>query len=211
MIPDGTVLEKPVGQNDKRRIAFVEAAERAFVEHGYAGTTMSSIAATVGGSKTTLWTYFPSKESLFEAVMDRLIDQYGQVLMTPIGPDLPLRTVLTNSATNILAAILSDPLIALMRLVTGEAGRFPELARIFHDRGHKRGRERMSLYFKAAMARGEMRKGDASRAASQFAAICQSGVYYQTLWGLIDAPTPQAVKADIEATVDSFMRAWAVD
>ena len=44
-----------------RRKAFVDAAREAFFAHGYAGTTMSSIASAVGGSKTTLWSYFPSK------------------------------------------------------------------------------------------------------------------------------------------------------
>ena len=57
----------------QRRKAFIDAAREAFFANGYAGTTMSSIASKVGGSKTTLWSYFPSKEELFEAVVDDIV------------------------------------------------------------------------------------------------------------------------------------------
>lgn len=49
----------------QRRKAFIDAARSAFFSQGYARTVMSSIASQVGGSKTTLWSYFPSKEELF--------------------------------------------------------------------------------------------------------------------------------------------------
>ncbi|MEY2927379.1 MAG: hypothetical protein RL367_1856 [Pseudomonadota bacterium] len=208
MIPDGTVFERSARNSDIRRQAFVKAAEHAFIESGYGGTTMSSIAAAVGGSKTTLWTYFRSKEALFEAVIDRLGEAYGAALMTPIATDQPLPEVLDRVATGMMTAVLSAPMIALMRLVTGEAGRFPELARIFHDRGPRRGRERLAAYFAAMMERGDMRRGDPNQAALQFGAMCQSGVYQQTLLGLIEKATPRQVRADIEAAITSFNRAW---
>src|SRR3546814_10314431 len=67
MIPVSTVSADDA--TAARRKAFVDAAREGFFANGYAGTTMSSIASTVGGSKTTLWSYFPSKEALFEAVV----------------------------------------------------------------------------------------------------------------------------------------------
>src|SRR3546814_10058628 len=45
-----------------RRKAYVDAGREAFLDAGFGATTMSSIAALVGGSKTTLWTYFPRSE-----------------------------------------------------------------------------------------------------------------------------------------------------
>src|SRR3546814_14826440 len=78
MIPVSTVSGDDAAA--LRRKAFVEAARKGFLANGYAGTTMSSIASAVGGSKTTLWTYFPSKEALFEAVVDDIVDYYGAAL-----------------------------------------------------------------------------------------------------------------------------------
>ncbi len=39
------------------------------MEDGFAAASMSSIASRVGGSKGTLYNYFPSKQQLFEAMI----------------------------------------------------------------------------------------------------------------------------------------------
>ena len=45
----------------------MSVAREVFFEHGYSATSMSAIAARLGGSKGTLYNYFRSKEELFEA------------------------------------------------------------------------------------------------------------------------------------------------
>jgi AcrR family transcriptional regulator len=54
----------------RKREAIVQVATRAFLENGYAATSMSAIADELGGSKATLWAHFSSKEELFAAVID---------------------------------------------------------------------------------------------------------------------------------------------
>src|SRR3546814_16063667 len=63
-----------------RRKAYVDAGREAFLDAGFGATTMSSIAALVGGSKTTLWPYFPSKKDRFEAWLAKV------VAVTPTRP-----------------------------------------------------------------------------------------------------------------------------
>ena len=43
----------------------IAVAREHFFEKGFEGASMSAIAAQLGGSKRTLWSYFPSKEELF--------------------------------------------------------------------------------------------------------------------------------------------------
>jgi TetR/AcrR family transcriptional repressor of mexJK operon len=143
-----------------RRQAFVDAARDAFFARGYGETTMSSIAAKVGGSKTTLWSYFPSKEELFAAVVDDIVTQFSQALTVDLPPDGPVEATLRQFATAMMATVLSPPVIALHRVVTGEAQRFPELGATFYQRGPKRGKERLGAYIAVAMADGRLRKGD---------------------------------------------------
>jgi TetR/AcrR family transcriptional regulator of autoinduction and epiphytic fitness len=52
------------------RRAILEAARRAFVERGYVGTTIRSIAAGAGVSPETVFATFGNKRSLLAAVMD---------------------------------------------------------------------------------------------------------------------------------------------
>jgi AcrR family transcriptional regulator len=52
------------------RRAILEAARRAFVERGYVGTTIRSIAAGAGVSPETVFATFGNNRSLLAAVMD---------------------------------------------------------------------------------------------------------------------------------------------
>src|SRR3546814_20768292 len=49
----------------QRRANLLEIARRSFFEKGYAATTMSGIAATLGGSRSALCSSFSFKEKLF--------------------------------------------------------------------------------------------------------------------------------------------------
>src|SRR3982751_1039953 len=102
MIPNSTPIDCPVAQ---RRKAFVGAAREAFFANGYAGTTMSSIAIAVGGSKTTLWSYFPSKDELFAAVLDDIVEHYGQALSVELPLEDDVEEVLLRFARALMETI----------------------------------------------------------------------------------------------------------
>jgi TetR/AcrR family transcriptional regulator, mexJK operon transcriptional repressor len=210
MILTGIAPDEKSSPSELRRQAFVDAARTGFFAAGYAGTTMSSIAAAVGGSKTTLWSYFRSKEELFIAVVDDIVDRYGSALSVEMLADWPPEDALRRFGNAMMATILSQPIIELHRLVTGEAGRFPELAALFYERGPKRGKDKLTVYLTAAMAQGKLRDGDPQVATRHFASMCQSGCYQHVILGFHGPPTPEQVADDVEAALQTFMRAWAV-
>ena len=122
MIPDSTTEARsaPDDAAAARRQAFVDAARELFFANGYAGTTMSAVAGKVGGSKTTLWSYFPSKEELFSAVADDLVEHYGAALQVELPVDEPVPEVLRRFGYVLISTLLSTPLLSLYRLVVGE-------------------------------------------------------------------------------------------
>lgn len=195
----------------QRRKAFIDAAREAFFANGYAGTTMSSIASKVGGSKTTLWSYFPSKEDLFAAIVDDIVEHYGQVLTLDLPVDRPVREVLRNFGNVLMTKLTSTPLLSLYRLVVGEADRFPHLAETFYDRGPRRGKARAAEWVAEKMARGELRMGNPMRAVQQFSGLCQSGIYQFAILGLPEGRDLDRVAAEVEDAVDTFYRAWKPD
>lgn len=73
-------------EQTRQRIA--ETALRLFAEHGYDAVTVNEIAEAAGVAKVTLFSYFPSKESL---VLDQIKDDYAAVVrnrpegMPPLG------------------------------------------------------------------------------------------------------------------------------
>ena len=52
-----------------RERAILDAALKIFAAQGYSGASMDAVAAEAGVTKPTLYSYFPSKESLFQAMM----------------------------------------------------------------------------------------------------------------------------------------------
>ncbi|MDG5489824.1 TetR/AcrR family transcriptional regulator [Sphingomonas sp. BGYR3] len=217
MVPTSTVFSAEPEDDaertsrDIKREAFVEAARESFLTRGYGATSMSSIAAAVGGSKTTLWSHFPSKEALFAAVVDQMVARYGRAMDVPLDPTEDIAESLRRYAAALMETVHSDPVIELHRLAIGNAGRFPELARTFYERGQARGKARLSVFLGGAMQMGKLRAGDPYVAARQFAGMLFHGSPQQHILSLTGAPSPAEIEAEIDLCVDSFMRAWKPD
>jgi len=68
------------GSGDRTRERVVKAALETFAEHGFAGTSMRDIARKARIRSASLYHYFPSKDSLYEAVQQRLSDEVREVI-----------------------------------------------------------------------------------------------------------------------------------
>jgi len=195
-----------------RRDAIVQVAAQYFIDHGYAGTTMSGIACALGGSKGTLWSYFPSKEELFVAVMDRLTKDFRDQISLILNPEHDLETALRRFCREFVAKVTSPEGIALYRLVASEANRFPEIGRIFHDRGPAVTQRELAGFLGKVMDSGLLRPHhEPIEAARQLIGLCLLGSRPNLLIGLYDLVTPEQINADVDRAMDIFMRAYAVD
>ena len=63
---------KPSIREENER-AIIAAAEAVFAEHGFRGATMAAIAARAGVPKPNVHYYFPTKETLYRAVVERVL------------------------------------------------------------------------------------------------------------------------------------------
>jgi TetR/AcrR family transcriptional regulator len=68
----------------------LDVAERLFAERGYAAVSVREIAGQVGLNQASIYNHFPSKQALYEAVLERglgplrdLLAQGGMSLLTP--------------------------------------------------------------------------------------------------------------------------------
>ena len=55
-------------RTEARREAILEIASQVFLEFGFERASMAEIVRRIGGSKSTIYGYYPSKEALFQAV-----------------------------------------------------------------------------------------------------------------------------------------------
>ena len=66
-------MTKEDGNLDTRQ-KILQVAERQFAAKGYVGAHLQSIAEEVGVQKTALYYYFPSKDALYGAVLERMLE-----------------------------------------------------------------------------------------------------------------------------------------
>jgi AcrR family transcriptional regulator len=75
-----------------RREAFTDAAQRLIQTKGYEQLSLQEVIDEVGASKGAFYHYFSSKETLLEAVIERMTDAALEV-MTPIANDRELTAI----------------------------------------------------------------------------------------------------------------------
>jgi TetR/AcrR family transcriptional repressor of mexJK operon len=198
------------GGKDERRDCIIKVAREAFAEDGYAGTSMSSIAARLGGSKGTLYSYFKSKEELFIAVVEKKCEKILNMLNeAEIESGGNLRATLTNFGEHFLELILSDESIATFRLATAECARFPEIGRAIYNSGVRQNFRRMTEFLAHAKEAGQLRSdADVNVAAEQFLDLCTAGIHRRRLWNITGTPTPEEIRTNIANAVSTFMRAF---
>ena len=67
-------------RNTERREKMVDAGQALFLRDGLRGATMEGIAREAGVAKATLYSYFPDKEAVFAAVVNRMIAELGAIV-----------------------------------------------------------------------------------------------------------------------------------
>ena len=110
----------------RKRDVILKAALAGFLEDGFAGSSVNRIAENAGVSIKTLYRHFDNKDDLFVAVIQTAC-KANQGADEPPWLDLPPLDGLTQAGSKHLAFVLSAEQLALYRVVTGEAQRFPEL------------------------------------------------------------------------------------
>lgn len=107
-----------------------------FLSQGYAITSMEAVANAAGVSKGTLYARYASKSDLFKAIVAERLKAWAELSSgMNLDQETRLEQRLLQRANAILDAIGITEVRAFDRLVSAEAGRFPELAREFYDHG----------------------------------------------------------------------------
>lgn len=127
---------------EKKRQAILAAALAEFLEHGFRGAGMDRIAARATASKVTVYAHFADKQALFLAVLTHAIaeaERSASPLTESLAESQDLASDLRAFAREHVSIVTQPHLISLRRMIIGEAGRFPELARTWHRNAPERG------------------------------------------------------------------------
>jgi hypothetical protein len=97
----------------------------------------------------------------------------------------------------------------LRRLVIGEAGRFPELGRLFYQRGPGRTIDALAAAFESLAARNQLRLDDPQLAAEHFNWLVMSiPLNRMMLCGDTERPDPAALDRYADAGAQAFLASY---
>lgn len=81
MSNEAPAAKEPKRERGKLRVAaLLDAGSALFAEKGYEATTMTEIAQRAGASIGSLYQFFPSKEALGEALVNRYVDRVAEMI-----------------------------------------------------------------------------------------------------------------------------------
>jgi AcrR family transcriptional regulator len=101
------------------------AAKDAFIENGFANTSMDDVALRASTTKRTVYNNYGSKERLLEAVIDHAIEMFEAAV--PALSDGPTSIELAKFCDIALQLVTWRAAIGLQRMVIAEGTNFPHL------------------------------------------------------------------------------------
>lgn len=198
-------------KSESRRQEIIDVAGEMFLRHGFSPVSISGIASETGITRVTLYNYFSTKEELFEAFVIEAgkhqvsaFYQSGEFEGGDIGDRLKVL------GTCYLELILDPGIIAIQRLIIGEAKRFPEMAKIFYERGPRNILLHMAKVLKREILQDHLRQCPPQALALHFMALCAEGMKDRCLWGIDPAPNVEQIKNAVDKAVQAFLLGYGL-
>ena len=187
----------------ERKEQIVGAAMRCFAERGFEGTTSRMLSRAAGVSEGLIFRHFPTKRSLYRAIIARRIAESPAGLM-PVeaagrGDD---RAVLSSIASALVERVGRDP--SFMRLLFFSALEGAPLARMFYQARVRRVRLFLSSYLERRMKEGALRRVDPVAAAGAYMGMVANYVQQKHLFRV--PVSPLATEDLVRTWVDLFLK-----
>src|SRR3546814_617402 len=166
-VESAAVMDRRTAQ----RSHILAIARRHFLARGYAATTMSAIAANVGGSKATLWNHFKSKDDLFAELVKTDTEGIHAEALVILDREGETFEILCTFAETYITAMSTPAALRLQRQAAAVIERIA-IGRLLNDRLVGVVETRLANFFATRMAMGALRRSDPGRAAQLTIALC---------------------------------------
>lgn len=159
-------ITKRQRQAEQRRAQLIDAALDLFSERGFEATRVADIAQAAGVAQGLLYHYFPTKEALLAAIIERHgpLPLLTELLATP--PDRPVRETLLQLSSRIYAFIQERR--TLVRLLLRELIWRPEMLGL-GLLAREQGLSMLARYLQSRVDAGELRPHDSLTVGQLFA------------------------------------------
>jgi AcrR family transcriptional regulator len=196
-------------RTEARRRAILEAARDVFEEHGFERASMQMISERLGGSKATLYGYFPSKEELFLAAIEEDIELQSGEIVEGVRAIEDVREALLAFGRRYVSQATSKRPAAVFRMVANQPAESGVGLR-FYERGLRQGWIKVSIWLGELMVAGKLRRSANGWVATMHLKGMLESEYVErrilnAMPKAIDKKTVDRIATD---AVDAFLRAY---
>ncbi len=165
----------------KKRESILDAAEAAFVNDGYDNASMDRIAEIADASKRTVYNHFPSKEALFKAVLDRLVEETHSLTQVQYDSSRPLPDQLRDFSRAKTEIANNPKWMAIIRVTTAVFISHPDLAKDAMANSEDKN-ESLVKWLKAATADGRLEVPDPELTAVAFWGMVSGAFFWPAVF-----------------------------
>jgi TetR/AcrR family transcriptional regulator of autoinduction and epiphytic fitness len=197
-----TLRTRQAGHRDtsKKRQSIIAAAMQEFRDKGYEGGSMDRIAEIAGASKRTVYNHFPSKDELFQAVIDRFEAQMRSLKLIRYDAARTLEEQLSEFADAEMAVVEDPAWMGLIKVLLTVFMRDPALARKAVSK-HMAGEDSMTAWMREAAQDGRLAIEDPALAARIFSAMLSGAFTWPAVYqGYLDTRAIPALKRELIET-----------
>jgi TetR/AcrR family transcriptional repressor of mexJK operon len=185
----------------------VEAAAEQFIQQGFARASVDAIAKASGISKVTIYSYFPTKEALFEAAVGSCTEVVlGSLPPEALNPGDP-ESALSMIGESFLRLMRSDNAVGAFRMMFTAAGEHADACEAFFREGPATLVGQVADYLREANAAGSLSIPNPEEAADQFLSLFLGGAHIRVMLGL-GKPTISEDALLVRTNVALFFRAF---
>lgn len=191
-----------------KRQSILDVAKCLFLELGYEGSSMDSIALAAGVSKLTVYNHFNDKETLFIAAVENHCENQLPALDFDLKTDMAIETALNRIALRFQSIIYSKEGLELHRLMCSMTQHNPTLVHKFFAAGPTRVLSHMTRLLEQAHAQRKLNIANSLQAAEHFLSLFCGHRHMRVLFDIEAALSEQQQQQLAQDNIAFFVRAY---
>lgn len=195
-------MARKARDTSRKRESILDAAQEAFVQEGYEATSMDYISELANASKRTVYNHFPSKEELFQAVLDRFLQQSEELKAIDYDSKRPLAAQLSQFIDAKMAVIENQAWHGLSKVSLSMLIRDTQLGSESLAR-YESGDVALAKWIRAAKADGRVKTSNAKLSATMFWSMVGGALTWPQL--LAGPMEPRAVATLRKEIIETFL------
>jgi AcrR family transcriptional regulator len=197
-------------RTEEKRDEIVRVAAELFQKHGYDRCSMAALSERLGGSKATLYGYFPSKEELLRAVIQcEVASEFDRVLQE-FHEEADLRDGLIKLGVAYHKKRLSSLPVANIRAIVNQPP-CSTMGKEFYENIIRPAFQGVARKFEDLMDQGRLRRADPWVVLMHWKGLNDWDLFERRLIGAISGPEDVDVEEVATLAADAFLQLYGTE